>query len=101
MSGELERVTIWVGTFASDARREAYMHEEYGDDDVPISEFARDQGVRFYDHDFVESSVRPITLDLRVLFAGHSFSRSYFDAAEATMKRLTPRLLNAVIFAWG
>lgn len=46
---------IWIGSFASKKRLEKYLEEIYDEDDedLPISEFARDQGEQFYDHDLV------------------------------------------------
>jgi Immunity protein 22 len=46
---------FWVGQMPEEIAGE-YFVESYGDDDdeTPISAFARDQGVSFYDHDFLE-----------------------------------------------
>ena len=46
---------VWVGRFKSQKALDAYMEEvlDEGDDDAPISRFAADQGVGFYDHDLV------------------------------------------------
>ncbi|MEM9134221.1 MAG: immunity 22 family protein [Actinomycetota bacterium] len=46
---------VWVGHFSSEARFQQYLSETYTDDrSVPINEFAADQGIVFYDHDWVE-----------------------------------------------
>ena len=46
---------VWVGKFKSAKALEKYMEEVIDDDDdeAPISQFAADQGVAFYDHDLV------------------------------------------------
>lgn len=46
---------IWVARFKSAKALEAYMEESYDEDDedAPISRFAADQGIAFYDHDLV------------------------------------------------
>lgn len=101
MSAEVELVTIWVGRFDSDARHKAYLREQYDEDDAAISEFARDQGVRSYDHDFVESSFHPAARDLAALLAGHSYSQSYFAAAKEVLDRLGEPRMNSIILVWG
>ncbi len=46
---------IWVARFKSQKALDKYMDEAFDeeDDDAPISRFAADQGVGFYDHDLV------------------------------------------------
>ena len=46
---------IWVAKFDSAKRLEKYMEEDFEaeEDGSPISEFAKDQQVDFYDHDLV------------------------------------------------
>lgn len=46
---------IWVARFESQKALDKYMEESIDeeDDDAPISRFAADQGVGFYDHDLV------------------------------------------------
>ena len=52
-----DRIHVWLARFPDAERAQKYFEEEYGDgedDDVPISAFARDQGVFFYDHDWLQ-----------------------------------------------
>jgi hypothetical protein len=46
---------IWVARFESQKALDEYMDEAFDadDEDAPISRFAADQGVGFYDHDLV------------------------------------------------
>src|SRR5262245_56143250 len=46
---------VWVARFKSNKALDEYMDEAFDDDDedAPISRFAADQGVGFYDHDLV------------------------------------------------
>jgi hypothetical protein len=46
---------VWVAKFKSQKELDKYMDEDFDDDDedAPISRFAADQGVSFYDHDLV------------------------------------------------
>jgi len=64
---------VWVGDFESEARLNAYFDEKYDEDDAPISEFAADMGVSFYDHDFLEFSFHQTpTDDVVVILKDHS-----------------------------
>lgn len=47
-------VSVWVGKVASDAELRAYLAEQYEDDNAPVSKFATDCGLNWYDHDFVD-----------------------------------------------
>lgn len=51
----IQNAHIWVAQFTSAKALEKYMEEDFDadDDDTPISRFAADQGVGFYDHDLV------------------------------------------------
>jgi hypothetical protein len=51
----LKDAHVWVGRFKSQKELDAYLEEAFDedDDDAPISRFAADQGVGFYDHDLV------------------------------------------------
>jgi hypothetical protein len=71
-------VSVWVGNFGSEAAVDAYIEEQYGDDDRPISPFAEDIGLGFYDHDFFEVN-HEAGLSARGIgaFAGHSYGESF------------------------
>lgn len=66
MSDEFSVVDVWIGRFPNRERLDRYLEEHYDDmdDDAPISEFARDQGQWFYDHDFVASEFFDTQADL-------------------------------------
>lgn len=50
-------VSVWFGTFPDEGTCQRYFHQEYADaDDFPACEFWRDLGIRWFDHDFEESS---------------------------------------------
>jgi hypothetical protein len=69
---------IWLGQFGPDAPS-SYFEEQYIDDDTLISQFAADQGERFYDHDFVEISFLKDLCQVRTLVDGHSYSQEYLE----------------------
>jgi hypothetical protein len=81
VADEYKNVDVWVGNFVDEDAAEAYFEEDYsGDDDTPISLFARDQGVNFYDHDFMEFDRCEPSNDIELLLKGHSFAGSYIEA---------------------
>ena len=50
---------FWVGRFPSEQSAADYFAEVWDEDDedrehTPLSAFARDQGEKWYDHDFLE-----------------------------------------------
>lgn len=50
---------FWLGQFPNEKRVAEYVAEVYDDDDedrehTPLSQFARDQGEKWYDHDCME-----------------------------------------------
>jgi hypothetical protein len=71
---------IWLGRFMSGEAFDAYFEETYSEDDyeTPISRFAEDQRVWFYDHDGVECSFNDAG-ELRSKIEPHSYSESYLD----------------------
>ena len=90
---------IWLGQFASEAALDEYFTERLDDDDdVPINQFAADQGITFYDHDWVEYSYNS-SRDLQTLMAGHSYASSYSQKVmEAVCDRTEFRHIRANTF---
>lgn len=78
---------IWVAFFASEDALEAYMEEQYDEDDedAPISQFATDQGESFYDHDLVYAQFHDAP-SARKLVEGWSFPE---DAVEEVSKAIS------------
>jgi hypothetical protein len=87
-------VSIWLGAFSSAASFEAYLKEDYDSDDVPLSPFAADTELGFYDHDFLEAEFFEPAGDSRSMLAGMSYSSSYIDKAVERAKAV--RGANAV-----
>jgi outer membrane murein-binding lipoprotein Lpp len=54
-------------------------HYEEDNDDVPISEFAGDQGELWIDHDFMEFGFTTLPSSIAELVTGHSWSDEYVD----------------------
>src|SRR5205809_1129756 len=104
MAEEFETVDIWLGLFPSQDRLDKYFDEQYSDDDdeTPISEFARDQGVWFYDHDLVERSFHENgENELGLLIGRHSFSASFIESVLASFQTSRPFRYNAAVLVWG
>lgn len=59
---------IWVGRFSSKEVFEKFFEESYGNDARSISDFAKSQNTRFYDHDWLESYYEP-EYELSILLA--------------------------------
>ena len=79
-----EYVSVWVGTFGSQEAVDAYTAEQYDRDGEPISPFAADIGLTFYDHDFIEVHHEPGLSALgRAALARHSYGETFADAAAA------------------
>ncbi len=91
---------IWVGFFDSKKRLNKYMKEAYGedDDDSPISEFARDQGESFYDHDLVYAEyLRKATA--QSLIEIWRFPKKSVVEVVAAIEKLGPLQLNVSFIA--
>lgn len=104
MAAEYQVVDIWVGLFSSDEVFDKYFEENYDEDDedAPITQFAADMKVNFYDHDFFESAhhEKPSS-DLAMLLKDHSFSSSYTPQAVAAYQKLAPGPVDSVVLLWG
>ena len=76
---ETETSHFWVGHFPDGRRVGKYFAETYDedDDDMPISQFARDQGERFYDHDFMEYGFSKAAKSIEKLAKGYSFHEQW------------------------
>lgn len=52
---DTETSHFWVGHLPEDVANQYFVEDYSGDrEETPISAFARDQGVTYYDHDFLE-----------------------------------------------
>jgi hypothetical protein len=65
-----QSLDIWLGTFTSKKDFETYFSEfdEY-DEAEPISQFAKEQGFLFYDHDFFVAKYFPKTHNLEKILS--------------------------------
>ena len=101
---EGEVVDLWLGRCPSAEAVDRYFQETYSDDDIetPISEFAADMGLIFYDHDLMERGFRDTpTASVAEALAGHSFSSSYVLAAADVLTAKQLPMFNVVVLVWG
>jgi WD40 repeat protein len=104
LAEEKNAVSVWVAKHISQTIFEEYLAEDYSDDgDRPISRFAEDLGVSFYDHDFVEgiSLERPLLVAELIgrLSYGDTFAIEADKAAEAM--QLGDQRFNSVVALYG
>lgn len=70
---------VWLGRFPSRDAYVAYFEENFsGEDDTPINKFAEDQGVTFFDHDWMEEYYQQ-SEDLVALITPAAYSKDYID----------------------
>jgi hypothetical protein len=75
---QTETSHFWVGSFPRDVAA-VYFEEAYDrNEDDPLSAFARDQGVTWYDHDQLEYGWGTAGT-VRELVAGYSYSDQWAD----------------------
>jgi hypothetical protein len=94
---------FWLGNFPSEERASNYLCEVWDEDDedrdhTPLSEFARDQGEKWYDHDFLEHGFRPKAKSVADLVKGHSYFEQYTDELTTRATALGLANLNTLIF---
>ncbi len=89
---------FWLGRFSDEKRAAAYIDEVYDEEDedrdhTPLSEFARDQGEKWYNHDYMECSFDKDATSVSNLIEGASYSEQW--AAELS-RRATADALNTI-----
>jgi hypothetical protein len=73
---------FWLGHFPNEKRVAEYVAEVYDDDDedrehTPLSQFARDQGEKWYDHDFMEHGFKKNAKSVEDLVNGYSYHEQW------------------------
>jgi hypothetical protein len=85
---DTETSHFWLGNFRNERRVSEYLEEIYDEDDedrehTPLSQFARDQGETWYDHDFMEHGFKKNSKSVEDLVNGYS----YFEQWSAELAR--------------
>lgn len=73
---------FWLGHFPDEKRVAEYVAEVYDDDDedrehTPLSQFARDQGEMWYDHDSMEHGFEENAKSVEDLVNGYSYHEQW------------------------
>lgn len=89
---------FFLGKVTDLAEYEAFIAEQYDDDDTPLSEFCASQGKMFIDHDFMELGFREDGETLAQFFAQYSYAEHWAGALcqRAESQQLTDA--NALLF---
>ena len=91
---DTETCHFWVGSVPEKIAGSYFVEDLTGDDEKPISAFARDQGVTYYDHDFLEYGWGKADT-IQKLVAGYSYSDQW---AEELARRVVEASLTGVNF---
>jgi hypothetical protein len=100
---------FWVGYFPEEKAAEYFVEvhgeddeededEEEEEEDSPVSAFARDQGVTWYDHDFLEYGFTKEAKPIEELAKGYSYSEQW--AAELAHRAATAELTGINFFVF-
>lgn len=98
----IKNAHIWVAQFKTAKALEKYLEEDFdGDDeDAPISKFAADQGVSFYDHDLVFAEFKKKATP-KSLMEGWDFPEKSKAAVVKAIEALGVEGLNCCFIADG
>jgi len=97
-------VSVWVGEFGSEEAVAAYTLEQYDDvrDDEPLSPFAADIGLRFYNHDFFEVGyLQGLSAKGAGAFALHSNGKSFAAKACGAFEQTGVGSFDTVFLLYG
>jgi hypothetical protein len=89
---------FWLGQFPDRKRAAKYFAEQYEDDDAPVSEFARDQGAKWYDHDLMESGFSKGANSIEKLVKGHSYYEQWAEELARRAKYAGVTGVNLLVF---
>lgn len=94
-----ETCHFWLGYFPDVRAMASYFEEHYdGEDDTPVSTFARDQGETWYDHDFLEIGFSADAASIKELVAGYSYYDQYTEELAERAKQLPLTRINSFVF---
>jgi hypothetical protein len=95
---DTETSHFWLGHFPNEKRVAEYLAEVFDDEDedrkhTPLSEFAADQGEKWYDHDFMEHGFKKNAKSVEDLVNCYSYYEQWSAelarrAAEAGLTKL-------------
>jgi hypothetical protein len=94
---------FWLGHFPDGSRVGDYFTEVWNENDgdrehTPLSEFARDQQKKWYDHDYLEYGFNPDASSIQELVTGYSYHDQYKDELAARAAKLGLAGINMFVF---
>lgn len=94
---------FWLGRFPNEERVKRYFDEVWDPDDedrehTPLSEFGRDQGRFWYDHDFLEHGYREDPGSIAALVEGHSWHEQWATELSRRAAEAGLTSCNTVVF---
>lgn len=97
-SGNMGKFSLWLGNFETKEEYDRYLAEHFGHSG-PISKFARDLGVTFYDHAHIQSSFRKggELVPARRALLSSPHSASFIDQAVAAAEAAGEGDVNATL----
>jgi len=94
-------VSIWLCSFDGSSELDQYLREQYENDDAPVSKFAEDAGISWYDHDFLEAALSQGKDGvLGTIWEGLSYSSSFAAEAMAAIRERGLEGENAVLLLY-
>jgi WD40 repeat protein len=92
-------MAVWIGDFPTQKEFDAYVEEYEGKPSKkhPLSQFAKEAGDEWYDHDFFTAWRFPKAKDVAGLLAGAPYVESYGEAVAALAKKAGVTRGNTVI----
>lgn len=75
-------LAVWLADFSTAEQFSAYLEERYDERNVgsPLSAFAAESGIAWYDHDFLEADYRQPPLAIAELLKPFSYAESFVQA---------------------
>ena len=92
------RSHFWIGNFSSSKLLDEYFHEQYEDEEIPISKFAKDLDVFFYDHDFLEYGFEENIDNLEESLQNYSYSNLWINQLKFKLYKLDIHNFNTIVF---
>ena len=98
-----ENSHFWLGHFPDEQAADAYFTEVWDENDedyehTPLSAFARDQSIKWYEHDVIEHGFKEGVGSIQELVEGHSYSDQWAEELDRRAKVAGLQRINFVVF---
>jgi hypothetical protein len=93
---------FWIGYFPEEQRAEEYFEEVYNEDEdyenTSLSQFARDQNKKWYDHDFLEYGYKDNCGSIECLVVEHSYYEQWSNELSGRVTQNDLSGFNTIVF---